>query len=183
MSERQKHGFNFENAVKEVLGVDEEKSYTAKWDIGDSISVKFIREGGAIDMGSMPRVVKALMEKDFTMILGRHKDKVCTEVYELVFDERVRKALLGSISLNSIEELDIVIKAFPRGKHEEAREYAKFWKKINKDKFGLLSPAPKIDSHTQRRIQCTINNSNLKKLFDLTPSEKFSSLIGVSFAK
>lgn len=184
MSERQKHGFNFEDAVKELLGIKEEKSYTAKWDIGDCISVKFIREGGSVDMGSMPRIVEALSsDKPFTMILGRHENKVCTQVYELVFTDEVKKALLGKISLDSIEEADIVIKSFPYGKHQEARDFAKVWKQGNKKNFGLLTPAPKIDSHTQRRLQCTINNTNLKKLFDLTPSEKFSSLVGVSFAK
>jgi hypothetical protein len=184
MSERQKHGFAFEEAVKNILGVTENKSYTDKWDIGDSVSVKFIRENGSVDMGSMPRIVKALLsDTDFTMILGRHKNKVCTEVYELTFTPEVRKALLGQMTLENVEEADQQIKSFSLGLHSEARNYAKSWKALNKNNFGLLTAAPKIDSKSQRRLQCTINNTNLKRLFNLESSDRFSSLVGVSFDK
>lgn len=182
MSERQSHGFAFENRVKSLLGVTEEKSYTSKWDIGSNISVKFISSTGTVDMGSAVRIYESLENPGWKMILGRHVDKVCVDVFELEFTPEICEKLKGDFTSRDILAFDEAIKSFEVGRHVEAREFAKLWKAHMKKRMGLLTIQPKIDSRSQRRVQCGINRTNLQKLFNLTTSETFKSLIGENFA-
>jgi hypothetical protein len=181
MAERQAHGFRFEQKIKDILDVNEVKSYTSKWDIGDSISIKFISSRGTIDMGSVVRIFEALERGNWTMILGRHTDKVCDAVYELFFTEEICKKLMGDLTLQDVVEFDNAIKSFGPGKHNEARAYAKAWKEENKHKMGMLTIQPKIDSKNQRRVQCGINRTNLEKLFELETCSTFEKLVGENF--
>lgn len=182
MAERQAHGFRFESAVKEVLGVSDTKGYTAAFDIGEDISVKFIGKG-TVDMGSVVRIFEHCLKPGWKMVLGRHSgNKVCSAVYELDFDEEVCSRLMGALSLEDVASFDAKVKSFPEGEHDAARKYAKAWKAEHKHKMGLLTIQPKIDSKSQRRVQCGINNTNLQKLFSLVPSDTFASLIGENFA-
>jgi len=181
MAERQQHGFNFENAVKSFLGA-QNNSYTAEWDAENNISIKFIGSG-TIDMGSIVRIFTHLQNPGWTMILGRHSNKVCHSVYELTFTEEVCKALRGHLTLEMVTEFDNTVKSFVVGQHKEARAYAKMWKLANKLRMGLLTVQPKIDSKNQRRVQCGINNTAFKKLFpNAQLSKRFESLVGVNFA-
>jgi hypothetical protein len=179
MAERQAHGFRFEDSVKRILGVEENKSYTDKWDIGSNISVKFISSKGTVDMGSVVRIFEALNNPGWTMILGTHTNKVCERVVEIEFTEEVCEALKGDLTLEDVTEFDRQVKSYGLGKHQEARDFAKQWKKEHKQ--GMLTIQPKIDSKTQRRVQCGINKTNLKKLFDLQQSERFAELVGEDF--
>ena len=43
--------------------------------------------------------------------------------------------------------------------------FAKKWKKENAHKMGLLTITHKIDSKSQRRVQCNLNYSNYVRLF------------------
>lgn len=182
MAERQIHGFRFEERVKEILEVNEHKPYNSSWDIGDSVSVKFISSTGTIDMGSVVRIFEALERGNWTMVLGRHTNKVCDNVYELFFNKSICDDLMGQLTLEDVTEFDNAIKSFGEGLHNEARAYAKNWKQENKHKMGLLTIQPKIDSKRQRRVQCGINKTNLAKLFgELTPCETFSALVGEKF--
>ena len=65
------------------------------------------------------------------------------------------------------KEFDKKIKTFPAGKlgQSEGITFAKKWKKDRKDRMGLLTITHKIDSKTQRRIQCNLNYKNYIKLF------------------
>ena len=77
----------------------------------------------------------------------------------------------GDISLEEIKEFDKKIKTFPAGKvgQKLGIEFAKQWKAERKDRIGLLTITHKIDSKTQRRIQCNLNYSNYIKLFGAPP--------------
>lgn len=182
MTERQIHGFNFEHRIKDILNIYEEKPYTSKWDIGSNISIKFISTTGTVDMGSVIHIFESFETPNWSMILGRHSNKVCTDVYELQFTKDICDKLKGSLTLKDVKEFDRAIKTFSKGHHEEARQFAKQWKIDNKAKTGLLTIQPKIDSKTQRRVQCGINQTNLRKLFSLETTNRFSSLIGENFA-
>lgn len=181
MAERQAHGFKFEDKVKETLGIIDSAAYTAEWDIGDNTSVKYIAGTGSINMASVVRIVKALNNPGWTMILGRHDNKTCTKVSTIVFDKDTCETILGDLTLEQVQEFEEKIKSFPVGKHLEARAYAKNWKKENKGKTGLLTINPKIDSKSQRRVQCSINNTVLNKLFKVEQDARFTQLVGVNF--
>lgn len=56
--ERQKHGFIFENYIKDKYGVILNSNYTAEWDgiyKGFPVSIKYIKKGNSIDLGSLFR--------------------------------------------------------------------------------------------------------------------------------
>ena len=188
--ERQVHGFNFQKAVQDILGV-KDLGYTSKFDIvhdGKDISVKFIGVGNSVDCGSFKRIWQACLNtvetrESWYMILGRHVDYVCTAVYELELTPEVCKAIMGDLPTEEVYGICEIIslKHWPIGHHNEAREVAEQWKAEWKHLFGKISPARKIDSKKQRRMQCTINKTHLNSLFDLVPSKTFESLVGKNF--
>lgn len=182
MSARQIHGFKFEDAVKKILNIQEEKSYTSKWDIGDSISVKYIKVGGSIMMGDIKRQFEPLQTLTSVIILGRHQDRVCTDVCEVEVTAEIWSKLHGSLTLEEVTAFDKKLKSFPVGQHLEARAYAKEWIANNKHKIGMLTVNPKIDRNAQRRVQCSINTTNFNILFNVSTSPKFKVLIGGDFA-
>tara|TARA_Y100000114_G_scaffold66331_1_gene60815 strand:- start:978 stop:1541 length:564 start_codon:yes stop_codon:yes gene_type:complete len=185
VSERQKHGFKFESQVINDLNLTPETSYTAEWDAYDSndtpISIKCIASTGTIDCGSVVRMFKHFKSPGWDMILGRHANKVLKAVYRYSFTKEVCDALIGDLTLEDVQTFDRNIKSFKQGYHTEARKYAKDWKAEYKSKTGLLTVQPKIDSKTQRRVQCGINQTALSKLFSSTPYDSLQHLIGVNF--
>ena len=184
MAARQQHGFNFEDAVKKVLKVKDNKKYTDPWDVGEDTSIKFIRQTGSVDMGSARRIYETSEAKTiWKMVLGRHENKVCLGVYELIFTAEMAALLMGELTTEDIVlyEKAISIKSFPGGQHLAARAFSEQWKKDHKKKTGLLTINPKIGRTNQRRIQCSLNTTSLNKLFTLTSSTKYAELIGVDF--
>jgi len=189
--ERQYHGFNFEDAVKKVLG-EEDRGYTAKFDIVHNempISVKFIRNGGSVDCGSFKRIWEHCVNtietgESWYMVLGRHEGKNCTAVYELEFTPERCKQVMGKLPTEEVYTVcDLIsLSTFPVGEHAECRATAQEWKTKWKHLFGKITPAPKVDSGSQRRMQCTFNNTCVKFLFgDLVQSEKYKKLVGAQF--
>jgi hypothetical protein len=117
------------------------------------------------------------------MIVGRHQNKVIQTVFRYSFTEQVCKDLMGDLTLDDVKEFDTNVKSYPQGYHEEARIYAKSWKKEYKPKMGLLTVQPKIDSIKQRRVQCGINRSAAHKLFSSTPYLPLQWLVGIDVGK
>ena len=167
MSERQNHGFKFQAEIEQLFGVAP-SSYTAKWDIENSntlISVKMIKNSGAIELGSLLRFYENI--SPFTMIIAWHNNSKIVGVESVEFTEDILKLLKGSLSLEEITTAHktLSIANFPLGSHELARAYFKEWKQLNKSKIGLITPTGKVDSKSQRRWQGSINQTNWLKLF------------------
>jgi len=182
MAARQQHGINFEQAVKSLLKVEDTKSYTAKWDIGEDTSVKFIKAGSSIDMGSVTRIFEALETPGWRMILGRHTNGMCEYVQDFIFTSEICSKLKGKLTLEDVSEFDKKIKSYAVGYHEPARAFAKQWKAQHKSVTGMLTISPKIDSKNQRRVQCGINNGNFCKLFpEAKHNNTYDSLVGELF--
>jgi len=167
MSERQNHGFKFQSEIEQLFGVAP-SSYTAKWDIENTntlVSVKMIKSSGAIELGSLLRFYEN--NSPFTMIIAWHNGLKIIGVESIEFSKETLKILKGSLSLEevTIAHKMLSIANFPLGSHEEARIYFKKWKQFNNSKIGLLTPTGKVDSKSQRRWQCSINQTNWLKLF------------------
>lgn len=176
MTEVQKHGFIFENWVKNVLGVKELASnYTQKWDIpGETpISVKCIGFTNALEFGSAVRIWE--INETFTLVVGRWEQvnlkKLVKSVDEIDITPEILKEMKGDISLEEIRNFDKKIKTFPAGEvgQKQGIEFARKWKAERKDRIGLLTITHKIDSKKQRRIQCNLNYNNYIKLFSAPP--------------
>lgn len=178
MVEVQNHGFIFESWVKEVLGVTKLASnYTQKWDIPGEIpiSVKCMGLTNALEFGSTVRIWK--INRPFTLILARWEQindkKLIRSIDEIKITLDKLEQMKGTISIEEIEDFDKIIKRFPAGKEgqKEGIIFAKSWKSERKKRMGLLTITHKIDSKTQRRIQCNLNYKNYLELFG-KPSNK-----------
>lgn len=177
MSEVQKHGFIFEDWVKEILGVKELASnYTQKWDIPDEtpISVKCMGLVNALEFGSAIRIWK--INEIFTLVIGRWKQlddkKIIASVDEIDITVEDLKKMRGEITLEELKEFDKKIKSFPAGKEEQLAgiNFARKWKSDRRERMGLLTITHKIDSKTQRRVQCNLNYKNYVTLFGEPPA-------------
>ncbi|MFH1402112.1 MAG: hypothetical protein ABIG87_00625 [Patescibacteria group bacterium] len=178
MSEEQEHGFIFENWVKKILGVEKLASnYTQKWDIPNEtpISVKFMGLTNALEFGSTVRIWE--IDEPFTLVIGRWKQngdkKIIKSIDEIDITLEILNKMRGKIKLEEIKEFDQKIKKFSAGKDGQAEgiEFAKNWKSERKDKIGLLTITHKIDSKSQRRIQCNLNYKNYVELFGIPSFE------------
>ena len=172
MSEVQKHGFIFEEWVKNILGVSHlATNYTQKWDVAgkDPVSVKFMGEKNALEFSSTVRIWE--IQENFILVIGRWRQvgnkKKVVSIDEIKITKNILNKMRGDISMDEIKEFDKKIKTFPAGKlgQFEGITFAKKWKKDRKDRMGLLTITHKIDSKTQRRIQCNLNYKNYIKLF------------------
>jgi hypothetical protein len=172
MVEVQKHGFIFEDWIKSVLGVEHlAYNYTQKWDIPGElpISVKCMGLENALEFGSAKRIWR--INEDFLLIVARWKQsgsqKVIVSIDELLFNASILKKLRGNITLKELQAFDTKVKKFPPGLKGQIDgiNFAKQWKQKNAHKMGLLTITHKIDSKSQRRVQCNLNYSNYVKLF------------------
>ena len=172
MTEVQEHGFIFENWVKAILGVGHHASkYTQKWDIPGKlpISVKCIGEKNALEFSSAERMWR--ITNDFLLVVARWRqdgqNKTIVSIDELPLNKEILKKLRGNITLSELLVFDAKIRSFPAGKvgQKAGSAFAEQWKKDNSNKMGLLTITHKIDSKTQRRVQCNLNYSNYVNLF------------------
>jgi hypothetical protein len=162
----------FQAKIQKVNKYSSNDSYKAKWDmvVGSSLtSIKSIRQKGAVELGSLLRFYENI--EPFTLTVGWHSNSTIYGIQEVLVDKQALQLLKGTISVDEIRKAcdTLTIANFPLGKHKEARAYFKQWKKDNKEKLGLATPTGKVDSLSQRRWQCNINNNAWNKLFSSFP--------------
>lgn len=171
MKESQSHGFLFEEQVKS--NISEYLSlitinYTNKWDI-PPVSVKSFmydisKENNRIYFGSIENIYK-IQDGFFLALIGYEQQGDIKRVVfsDFIFiDVKSLTKLKGSLTLNEIEELSTKLKSFKEGFHNEAREWYKdvLPEYAPKSEFQINF---KVDSKTQRRIQCSLSVEELYK--------------------
>jgi hypothetical protein len=112
-------------------------------------------------MGDATRLFNYVSNEIHTGIVVRYAQntthKVVTNVYEIDLDNK--QLLWGSVTLEDIQALDKLVRSMPNGKRDLSIDNAiKLKKKELNSKSGIVSFNPKIDSKTQRRLQCSITN-------------------------
>tara|TARA_R110000772_G_scaffold99174_3_gene198932 strand:- start:40576 stop:41232 length:657 start_codon:yes stop_codon:yes gene_type:complete len=185
----QQHGIDFENLIHHAWhGISKSEyekkipgGYTSKWDIMEGIhsdsnvSVKVTKSDG-IGFGDILRLYKATKEEPFTLVVGCFFQKSKTiksyyEILEIYFEPKYHKLLWGGITLKEIESFVDYVKNISPGKESQSINQ-KIWKEKREDMYkkrGLISIDAKIDSKTQRRVQCGVK---LKEL--MSSSIKFA---------
>jgi hypothetical protein len=173
MSEVQSHGFGFEKWVRDRLFGGYEGSYMQKWDVPSDhniytpvpahlhrlpVSIKTAKLGCPIGLGDVLR--QRQIDHDFLMIVGFWEQRTPTEKWIVEigcvsFSAASWNALWGQISLDEIQVIDRVVKN--HGEHySTVRSQAKQWKARPVVRSSTIVINPKIDSRTQRRIQCSL---------------------------
>ncbi len=192
MAASQQHGLMFEAAIfQEVArrlgpagspppGMPSDP--TARFDLpawrdptcaGLPTSIKVTRRGKGkirVDMADARRTVALADVPMWRLLLGIFdqigNQKVVSEIREYLIPGELWAEVTGDVPPNMVSRFHEAIK---EGTHEEARKKAAEWKgKMNEIYPSALKWAAKIDSKSQRRLQCTLPLAELEALMAST---------------
>ena len=165
--EVQSHGLVFEEWVRETFFDGyRPKSYTQKWDIPAAINTRFggvpvnpkaAKYGTPVDLGDALR--QFAIDEPFLLVVGfwrqEGEEKRFVNIVAPRLDPVAWKKLWGPVTLADLRRLDAVIKdrsltpAAARAAAQKIKNAPPFTQSI-------IVLNPKIDSQTQRRLQCSI---------------------------
>ena len=165
--EVQNHGVVFEQWIRDTFFDGyQPKSYTQKWDIpaqankkfgGIPVNPKATKYKGSVDMGDALRQYD--IDEPFWLVIGYWQQEDKTKRFVNIVAARVEpeeyKKLWGEVTRADLEKLDAVIKTTPD--YKEARRLAQELKRAAPYSSSLITLNPKIDSHGQRRLQCSLS--------------------------
>jgi len=188
LKQSQHHGFVFENQIRtKVFDMTIEKNDTGKHDIpknknklnsNENVSIKMTGRSD-VCCGDILRFYDYDFADENTVIIGQYAQnatqKTITRIIELDYDKKLHEYLFGTATREDLMEYVDMVKAVPRGKvSERLRKDILQKKKDIEKKHGMnIQISPKIDSGSQRRVQCRIKNiddvicgmvSNLKNM-------------------
>jgi len=168
MPANQSHGFLWESEIKtKVFGILGPDPYTAVHDVdrsrntlnpNENVSIK-TTGSDVLCMGDALRVFSYDEGVEHTCIAIRYtqdaEQKTLTHVYELNLMHR--DLLWGHVVKEDIAELDALVRSMPPGRRDPGIDRAITMKKRELNaKSGAIRFNPKLNSTTQRRLQCTI---------------------------
>ena len=171
--EVQLHGLAFENWICDSFFEGYRPPYTGKWDIpaavnrqhgGIPINPKAVKWGTPVDLGDALRQFD--IEEPFWLILGYWQQRGDYKYFVNIFAKRIEpatwKSLWHPITRMDLEKLDAVIKNRELD-YGTARWEAKEMKSKPPFSEAVMVLNPKIDSHTQRRLQCSLRFQDVFK--------------------
>lgn len=181
MPTSQKHGFLWENYIRKIVfGLSEEQnntdihdipSYKNKFDINENVSIKTTC-GSNIDCADIIRFFGYDHDNaKHTIICLIYKQlgssKTIRKIYEIDYSKNMRDYLFGTISLQELQDYVKLVKSIPKGNvsKEQKDLYISEKKRLQLHHNMRINISPKVDSKTQRRVQCSIPN------FETTLSE------------
>jgi hypothetical protein len=179
-AERQHHGVVFEQWVRDTFFDGyRPPGYTQKWDIpaevntrhgGIPVNPKAARYKGPVDLGDALRQFD--IDEPFWLIIGYWEDADGSRKIVAITAVRVEpdtwRKLWGGITRTDLEKLDAEIKDRSLTP-EEARKRAQAIKRQPPFTDAAITLNPKIDSKTQRRLQCSLSFPQVFRL--LAPDE------------
>jgi len=170
MAEVQLHGFDFENWIKKTFFADFSVSYSSKWDVPAEfnglvivpeafrhlpVSIKTCKNRCPIGFGDALRQFK--IDEDFLLIVGfweqsgGDKNFVAVEAVKVTASDW--RNLFEPLTEAELRLLDSTIKN-KETHYAEVRKTAKEIKQSFAPTKMILNP--KIDSKSQRRLQCSL---------------------------
>jgi len=177
----QRHGFTFENSVRETLfNLPRETNNTEKHDIpkdknkhnpNENCSIK-TTGSGTICCGDILRFYNYdFSEKNTIFVINYEQtdtEKIIKHIYEIDYNQECHKLLFGNLPKEVIENYVKCVKSIPTIiKGVEAKKIFNYLvekKKLKKEYNNIIQINPKVDG-SQSRVQCSIPNFE-KKLKD-----------------
>ena len=174
-SQSQSHGFFWENEiVKKVFNLEERKNDTYIYDIpaeknsrnnNENVGIKVVGMN-YICCGSIQNFINYDFNKKNTLIIIQYKQKgnlkKIYRIFEIDYNQECQKELFGSATLEDIIDYENKVKSIKHNiSSTEAIKifnYKEEKRKLQKNKNMKIIINPKIDRHSQRRVQCTIPN-------------------------
>ncbi len=193
--EVQSHGLGFERWVQdEFFAGYRPPNYTQKWDIpaaanqrfgGVPVNPKAIKYGTPVDLGDALRQFD--IAEPFILVLGYWRQEGDTKRFVNIVAPRIEpaawKKLWGPVTRADLERLDAVIKDRSLTP-VQARAAALKIKNAPPFTAATIVVNPKIDSKSQRRLQCSMRFADVFKHLapgaDSQPQAR-ASLWGVEF--
>lgn len=168
--EVQQHGFTFEKWVHETFfNSYKTRSYTDEWDVhkefnvnygGVPVSIKTAKYGSPIGLGDALRQFH--INEDFLLIAGFWRQekgkKRIVNIVAAPISVALWRLLWHPITEDDLRELDSAIKDRSLT-YQQARIEAKRIKSQQPFTQAHITVNPKIDSKTQRRLQCSLGFS------------------------
>lgn len=165
--EVQQHGLVFEQWVRDTFFDGyRPRSYTQKWDIPAAINTRFggvpvnpkvAKLGAPVDLGDALRQFR--IDEPFLLVVGfwrqEGNEKRFVNIIAPRIDPAAWKKLWGPVTLADLQKLDAVIKDRSLTP-AEARAAAQKIKNAPPFSQATIVVNPKIDSTTQRRLQCSL---------------------------
>ena len=186
-TQSQSHGLFWDSEIREkVFGLDACKNDTKKYDIccsenkfnsTENVSIK-TSSNGNIDCGDILRFFNGDFTNKYTIILIRYcqveASKKIKEVIEIDYNIELRNYLFGSITEEILINYVNGIKNIPHGTvgNESKEIYKKLKIILQKQNNMKINISPKVDSNSQRRVQCSI--PKLDAILDLFPQNVIS---------
>jgi hypothetical protein len=174
-TQSQSHGLFWDNEIRtKVFELPNCKNDTAKFDIpcdknkwnpNENISIKTSGNEN-IDCGDILRFYDRDIN-DITIILIRYtqtdNEKRIQQIIEIDYTDKLKRLLFGEIPRNVIAEYVAFIKSIPPGivSSEINETYIKMKNDIQKQYNMKINISPKVDSKSQRRVQCSIPNISM----------------------
>lgn len=180
-SKNQLHGLTLEDIIRKsgrFPGAETLRCMpTAKVDIpaefdqhyGLATSIKATKRT-IIDLGDARRIWQQIQNEPIRFLIGRYAQftnmKTFGEFLEVHTSPTMAADLLGDITLEDVERFhfEIGLSNFPKGDHANARRWAKEHKRLLESRTGAIQLHPKIDSKSQRRLQCSIDIKRLEAI-------------------
>lgn len=170
-NERQAHGFKFEDWLKKTFF---DIYYTSEWDIpeqlnpnpkGGPISIKTAKWRGSVYFGDALRQFQ--IQQQFTLIVGFWKSeankKKIVKIVEAVISPDKWKEIWKPLTAETIRELDSLIKDRSISPEAARKRIQEKLSELRNKKPTIITLNPKIDSKTQRRLQCSLSFTNFFK--------------------
>ena len=195
--EVQSHGLVFEQWVcNTFFDGYRPQNYTQKWDIpaaanqhhgGVPVNPKATKFGAPVDLGDALR--QFAVDEPFILVVGFWQqeggDKRFVNIVAPRIEPAAWKKIWGPVTLADLQRLDGVIKDKSLTP-EQARAAAQAIKNAPPFTQAIIDVNPKIDSKTQRRLQCSVRFADVFKYLapgaDPKPQER-AELWGVPFPR
>jgi hypothetical protein len=171
MAEVQAHGNKFEDLkIQELTGLSKKEydkmkpnGYTSPFDLMKGIIVSYDASVKSTGKNTVEcaDILKRMSEKEYRLIVGCYKqqgpNKVFHTEYEFLITPEDYSKLWGSMTYESVKPFVDYVKSIPDGR-ESQKNTSKNRKTLKKQvqcKNSLMKINPKVDSKTQRRVQCS----------------------------
>lgn len=106
----------------------------------------------------------------YRMLVGKYSQeneiKVFEEIHEFILRQKYKSLLLGKVKQAEITDFHDGLKSFGEGQHQAAREWHRKQTKELSGRLGIIRLNPKVDSKTQRRLQCSVSLLELIRIVD-----------------
>lgn len=182
--ESQRHGVLFEDRIiQSITGKTKsdyqrllENSYTASMDIEQGTlsdrdySIKTSKNSVGIGCGDIQRFIHHCLVREFTLVVGGwHQVSPDTKHYTVIWEFDITPLhypkLWGGITPTVVEPFCGWVKSIPPGRSAQQAN-RKIWKQRREEIYtthgrGIFTIDAKIDSGSQRRVQCGVKLADL----------------------